>query len=72
MLKSILDIVNIITKNPSFSHVEHAVKFVVHLLINDSQIAELEKATKKQLISTIWWEQHKGRLTASNIGYIYK
>ena len=45
-------------------------EFVENLLFDDSQIAQLEKVTKKQSVSTIWWEKPKGRLSASNYGDI--
>ena len=60
-----------ITKNPSLSPVERTAKFVENLSFNDSQMTELEKATKNQSISTIWQKQRKGRLAASYFKDIY-
>ena len=40
-------------------------KFVSLLSFNDSQISELEKATRNQASSKVWWDQRKGRITAS-------
>ena len=40
-------------------------KFASLLSFNDSQISELEKATRNQASSKVWWDQRKGRITAS-------
>ena len=41
-------------------------KLIVSLSFSDSQITEIEKATSNQASSKVWWDQWKGRITASH------
>ena len=59
----------VIAENLLKSHRDHDFyiiqQFNAKLSFNDSQLNELEKATRFQSNSSTWWEQRKGRITAS-------
>ena len=46
--------------------------FSDQLSFNDDQIRELEKITRSQSASNIWWNQRIGRITASKFGEVHK
>ena len=62
---------DILEKNPNLSEEELARLFSEKLLFNDSNIEELEKATRNQLSQNLWKEQRKERITASNFHDVY-
>ena len=61
----------ILEKNPNASEDELTRLFSEKLSFNDSNIKELEKATRNQSSQNIWKEQRKGRITASNFHDVY-
>lgn len=61
----------ILEKNPVASEDELARFFSEKLSFNDSNIKELEKATRNQSSQNMWKEQRKGRITASNLHDVY-
>ena len=46
--------------------------FLKELSFNDSQLLELEKSTRSQSNSTSWWDQRKGRITASRFHTVHQ
>lgn len=62
---------DILEKNPNLSEEELARLFSEKRLFNDSNIEELEKATRNQLSQNLWKEQRKERITASNFHGVY-
>ena len=46
--------------------------FSTALSFNDSQLSELEKCSRNQSGSNSWWEQRKGRITASRFHDVYQ
>ena len=62
---------NLLKENPDTEEDELARLFLEKLSFNDSNLHELEKATRGQQCQRAWSEQRKGRITASNFHNVY-
>ena len=69
---SLIDIAENIIETLTGADKEELIKaFAAQLSFNDFQLAELEKVTRNQASSHYWWEQRKGRITASRFHDVY-
>lgn len=69
---SLVDIASLITdENPGASPQTIIAAFNNQLSFKDSQISELEKATRNQSQSITWASQREGRITASNFHDVF-
>ena len=59
-------------KQQKFAPDQQMELFTSKLSFNDEQLHELEKATRNQSKSRIWWEHRKGRVTASRFHEVHQ
>ena len=70
--RSLTEIANSVRDNlPNGSQDDVTKYFSDQLSFNDDQIRELEKITRSQSASNIWWNQRIGRITASKFGEVH-